>query len=110
MGDCIFCKIVSGEIPTELVFENSHVVAFRDLHPQAPQHFLVIPREHVDSVRELEDSEIMGYIMMGARELASREGIKDYRLVVNAGESAGQTVFHLHMHLLGGRDFTWPPG
>lgn len=110
MSDCIFCKIVSGEIPTELVYENTHVVAFRDLNPQAPHHYLIIPRQHVDSIRELEDQAVMGSIMNGARELAQQEGIKEYRLVINAGEGAGQTVFHLHMHLMGGRGFSWPPG
>ena len=111
---CLFCRIAEGEIPAEVVRSDSDVVAFRDIHPQAPTHILLIPRRHVPSVREMseEDSRLMGKLFMMARDLAREEGIEEggYRLVVNTGSEAGQTVFHLHLHLLGGRGMGWPPG
>jgi histidine triad (HIT) family protein len=111
---CLFCRIANGEIPAELVLETPTVVAFRDIHPQAPTHILIIPRKHIPSVARLEaeDAGIMGELFLAARELAVGEGIEEggYRMVVNAGPDAGQTVFHVHMHLLGGRGMGWPPG
>ena len=112
--NCLFCRIASGEIPAEVVRSDPDLVAFRDIHPQAPTHILLIPRKHVASVSELEesDAEIMGKLFLAAKELAREEGIDDggYRMIVNAGPDAGQTVFHIHMHLLGGRRMGWPPG
>ncbi len=113
-GKCLFCRIAKGEIPAELVRSEPDVVAFRDIHPQAPTHILLIPRKHLPSVREMseEDGQLMGKLFLMAREVAREEGIAEggYRLVVNAGADAGQTVFHLHLHLLGGRGMGWPPG
>lgn len=111
---CLFCRIASGEIPAELVYQTPEVLAFRDISPQAPTHILIIPRTHISSVTDLQegDSEMMGKLFLAARELARKEGIHEggYRMVVNAGADAGQTVFHIHMHLLGGRGMGWPPG
>ena len=113
-SDCLFCRIVDGEIPAEIVRSDSDVVAFRDINPQAPTHILIIPRKHIPSVSRLEagDAAIMGKLFLAAKELAREEGISDtgYRMVVNAGRAAGQTVFHIHLHLLGGRGMAWPPG
>ena len=112
--DCLFCRIVRGEIPASLVYSDPEVVAFRDIHPQAPTHILIIPRAHIPSVNELAsgDAELMGKLFLVARELAGEEGVSGdgFRMVVNAGPAAGQTVFHIHLHLLGGRDMGWPPG
>ena len=111
---CLFCRIAAGEIPAELVYDTPDVVAFRDINPQAPTHILIIPRKHVPSVSELEDgdAEVMGSLFRAAQELARKEEIEEsgYRMVVNAGADAGQAVFHIHMHLLGGRGMAWPPG
>jgi histidine triad (HIT) family protein len=111
---CLFCKISSGEIPSELLYETPRVVAFRDISPQAPTHILIIPRKHIASVAELQDDDggVMGELFLAARELARTEGIEEsgYRMVVNAGPDAGQAVFHIHLHLLGGRGMSWPPG
>lgn len=112
--DCLFCRIASGEIPADLVLETPDVLAFRDIHPQAPTHILIIPRAHIPSVSEMEEDQapVMGKLFLAARELAREEGIQEggFRMVVNAGADAGQTVFHIHMHLLGGREMGWPPG
>lgn len=112
--DCLFCDIAAGEMSADIVREDDDVVAFRDINPQAPTHILVIPREHVSSVDDLEDehADLVGKLYLAARDLARREGIADdgYRLVVNTGARAGQSVFHLHLHLLGGRAMKWPPG
>lgn len=112
--DCLFCRIASGEIPANVVLETPHVLAFRDINPQAPTHILIIPREHVPSVAEMSEgqAQLMGRLFLAARDLAREEGIQEggYRMVVNAGPDAGQTVFHVHMHLLGGRGMGWPPG
>lgn len=112
MTDCLFCKIIRGEIPSTKVFEDDSVFAFRDIHPQAPVHILVIPKQHIASVAEATDPSLMGILMLRAAEIARNEGIEQtgYRLVCNHGEQAGQSVFHLHMHLLGGRPLHWPPG
>ena len=112
--DCLFCKIATGKIPAQLVHETPDVVAFRDISPQAPTHILIIPRRHIPSVSDLGegDADLMGKLFLAARELATEEGIEEngYRMVVNAGADAGQTVFHIHLHLLGGRSMGWPPG
>jgi histidine triad (HIT) family protein len=113
-ANCLFCKISAGEIPADIVRSTEDVVAFRDIHPQAPTHILIIPREHIASVSEMEegDTEALGKLFLMAKELAREEGIAEggYRMVVNAGADAGQTVFHIHLHLLGGRGMGWPPG
>jgi histidine triad (HIT) family protein len=112
--DCLFCRIVAGEIPADVVLSTPDLMAFRDINPQAPTHILIIPKAHVASVSDLDpdQAELMGKLFLAARELAEREGIaqEGYRMVVNAGAAAGQTVFHIHMHLLGGRGMAWPPG
>lgn len=112
--DCVFCKIASGEIPADIVYEDADLLAFRDLNPQAPVHLLIIPRKHIPSLDGLwdEDSGIVGKIATVARDLARELGIAEegYRLVTNCGPQAGQTVLHLHFHLLGGRNLGWPPG
>ena len=109
---CLFCRIVRKEIPAQLVAETDDCVAFRDINPQAPVHILVIPREHVPSASAVIDPTVVGKVTRLAAELAQREGIAEsgYRLVMNTNADAGQTVFHLHMHLLGGRQMGWPPG
>jgi len=113
-SDCLFCRIAAGEIPADVVFETPEILAFRDIHPQAPTHILIIPRRHLSSVSDLQasDAELMGTLFLAARKLAENEGILKggYRMVVNAGPDAGQSVFHVHMHLLGGRGMGWPPG
>ncbi|MGE0199973.1 MAG: histidine triad nucleotide-binding protein [Candidatus Melainabacteria bacterium] len=110
MSDCLFCKIVAGDIPAERVFENDHVLAFPDINPQAPTHWLVIPKTHVAGVAAVDDPGLFQHVMAGARQAAVTAGLSDYRLVINNGAGAGQTVFHWHVHLLGGRSFSWPPG
>jgi histidine triad (HIT) family protein len=109
---CLFCRIIAGEIPAKLIAENAHCVAFRDINPQAPTHVLIIPREHVASLNEAKDPAMIGQLALMASEIARQEGIADrgYRTVFNTNGDAGQTVFHLHMHLLGGRTMKWPPG
>ena len=113
-SECLFCRIATGEIPAEVVKAKPDWVAFRDINPQAPTHILIIPRTHVASVTELEEAQTgeLGKLFLAAKELARDEGIEEtgYRMVVNAGADAGQTVFHIHMHLLGGRGMGWPPG
>jgi histidine triad (HIT) family protein len=113
-NDCIFCKIASGEIKTEVVLERDGIVAFRDANPMAPTHILLIPKEHVRDVTELQarHGPLLAEIIVAANELARSEGINEsgYRIVANVGPNAGQTVFHLHFHLLGGRGMAWPPG
>lgn len=112
--DCIFCKIVAGEIPAAKIFEDERAIVFRDINPQAPTHALVIPREHVASLDEAsEDNEaLLGHLLLVAARVARDEGLAEsgYRTVVNTGAEAGQTVFHIHVHLIGGRRLTWPPG
>ncbi len=111
-GDCIFCKIAAGEIPAEIVYQDDEVVAFRDINPQAPVHILVIPRAHLGSVAELQPDPAPGHMIQVAAQIACQEGIEGtgYRLVFNAGPDAGESVPHLHLHLLGGRKLGWPPG
>jgi len=113
VADCLFCSIVAGDIPADIVLSNEHVVAFRDIAPQAPTHVLVIPRDHHANIGELAsgDPQATAALLQAAREVAEAEGIGDaYRLVFNTGEGAGQSVFHVHGHVIGGRDLTWPPG
>ena len=110
--DCLFCKIAAGEIDSKRVYEDDRVVAFRDINPAAPVHVLVIPREHISRISEAgeEHAELIGRLHLAAGKVAEAEGLKDCRLVVNCGEGAGQSVFHVHLHLLGGRPMSWPPG
>jgi histidine triad (HIT) family protein len=114
MSECLFCKIVSRTIPAALIYEDDLLVAFDDINPQAPTHTLVIPRKHVASIAELQDSdvELLGRLMLAGNTIARQKGIADtgYRLVVNTGVNGGQSVFHLHLHVLGGRHLAWPPG
>lgn len=110
MSDCIFCKIANKEIPTELVYENEHVVAFNDINPAAPVHILVIPKAHVESLKELDDKNLMAELLSGVREVTKKLGITDYRTVINTGKGAGQEVFHIHLHIISGRPLKWPPG
>ncbi len=101
---CIFCRIIAGEIPSAKVYENDEVVAIRDRAPQAPVHVLVMPKKHMDSLAELKDPGIAAALLKGVREVAAQEGLKEYRTIANTGAGAGQTVFHLHLHVLGGRE------
>lgn len=108
--NCIFCKIAKGEIPTKPVYETDDVIAFNDLNPQAPVHILVIPKAHYKSLSEIDDIQLLGKVVNAVREITKKLGIKSYRTVVNTGEEAGQTVMHLHFHIMAGREFTWPAG
>ncbi|MES9993355.1 MAG: histidine triad nucleotide-binding protein [Candidatus Thiodiazotropha sp.] len=114
MSDCLFCKFVSGEIETDKVYEDDDLFAFRDINPQAPTHILIIPKRHVATLNDLEPSDytLMGKLTLAAQKIAKDEGIDNngYRLVINCNSDAGQSVFHIHMHLLGGRGMSWPPG
>lgn len=114
MSDCLFCKIRDGEIPADIVFENDDVLAFRDLNAQAPTHVLIIPRVHISTVNDMAENDemIMGKLFSAAKIIAAQEGVSGdgYRMVVNCNQQAGQTVFHIHMHLLAGRNMGWPPG
>jgi histidine triad (HIT) family protein len=111
-SDCLFCKIVAKTIPAKIVAENASCVAFRDINPQAPTHILVIPRQHTTSLNEARDARLIGEMHLLAAEIAKTEGLADrgYRTVINTNADAGQTVFHIHLHLLGGRRMSWPPG
>ncbi len=112
-ADCLFCKISAKQIPATLVYEDADVFAFQDINPQAPAHILLCPRKHLASLDEAkpEDQSLLGKIMLVAAQLARERDLTDgYRTVFNTGRGAGQTVFHLHLHLLGGRSFRWPPG
>ncbi|MEN8167696.1 MAG: histidine triad nucleotide-binding protein [Pseudomonadota bacterium] len=114
MDNCLFCKFVSGEIKPDLVYEDEEVLAFRDVNPQAPTHVLVIPKRHISTLNELEsgDAELMGKLYLAARKVAEDEGIAEpgYRTLINCNADGGQAVFHIHLHLLGGRPMGWPPG
>jgi histidine triad (HIT) family protein len=114
VSDCLFCRLVAGEIPAAIVHQNEHVVAFRDITPQAPTHILIVPRRHIASLNDLfpADDALVGEMVRVAASLAKENGHSDrgYRTVFNCNADAGQTVFHLHLHLLGGRKMTWPPG
>lgn len=110
--ECLFCRIVRGEVPAKLVFEDEHCIALRDINPQAPTHVLVVPREHVESLDRTHDAALVGRLLVAAAEIARREHVAEsgYRTVINTNRAAGQTVFHLHAHMLGGRALGWPPG
>ena len=112
--DCLFCKIIAGDIPSDKVYEDESVYAFRDIAPEAPVHILIVPKEHIASANEIDadNCAVVGHIYKVAAEIAKNEGIADggYRIVNNCGENGGQTVGHLHFHLLGGRSLQWPPG
>lgn len=112
--DCLFCKIIAGEIPAKVIHQDDKVIAFEDIHPQAPHHKLVIPKKHIATVNDLQqdDNELIGHMIQTAKKLANEFNIAEegYRLVMNCNAGAGQTVFHIHIHLLGGRHMTWPPG
>lgn len=111
--DCLFCKIINGEIPSNKVYEDDTVFAFRDIAPQAPTHILIIPKQHIKSAAEIDESNsaVISHIFEVAAKIAKQEGLDDgFRIVNNCGDIAGQTVKHLHFHLMGGREFTWPAG
>jgi histidine triad (HIT) family protein len=114
MPDCLFCKIASGEIPAKIIHQDEFVVAFEDINPQAPHHKIIIPRKHIATLNDLkeEDANLVGKMMLSATSLAKSLNIADpgYRVLMNCNAGGGQTVFHIHMHLLGGRQMTWPPG
>ena len=114
MKNCLFCKIAAGEMPSTKIHEDENFVVFRDINPQAPTHVLIIPRRHIEKLTDLseEDAELIGQMQLLANKIAEREGIVSggFRTVFNCGEGAGQSVWHIHMHLLGGRPMLWPPG
>ncbi len=114
MADCLFCKIIDGEIPGDIVYENDSVLAFNDINPIAPVHILVIPKEHIATLNDLEEkhTQTMGELFLAAKQIASEKGISEsgYRTVFNCNKDAQQTVFHIHLHLIAGRQMTWPPG
>ncbi len=114
MTDCLFCKMANGEIEPDLVYEDDEVIAFRDINPQAPTHVLVVPREHIPTLNDLQPrhAELVGRMFLAAKEVARKEGIQEsgYRTVINCNRDAGQAVFHIHLHVLGGRPMAWPPG
>lgn len=111
-NNCLFCKIIAGEIPVKLIAENDLAVAFRDIAPQAPTHVLVVPRRHIASLNDAESTAELGAVVLLAAEVARQEGIAEsgYRSVINTGSDGGQSVLHLHLHVLGGRSLAWPPG
>lgn len=110
--NCLFCKIIEGDIPADIIYRNENVVAFRDISPQAPTHVILVPTVHVENAAALAQlsSVITAALFTAANEIAAAEAIDGYRIVFNTGSSVGQSVFHAHLHLLGGRSFTWPPG
>jgi histidine triad (HIT) family protein len=114
MPDCLFCKIASGVIPAEVIFQDESVLAFRDINPKAPTHVLVIPRTHIPTINDIgsDDTDLIGRLYLAAKKIASDAGIaqRGYRTVMNCNAEAGQTVYHLHLHVLGGRAMHWPPG
>jgi histidine triad (HIT) family protein len=114
MTDCLFCKFVNGSIPVDFIYKDDEIVAFRDINPQAPHHVLIIPRRHIETVLDLndEDASLAGRMIIAAGKIAADIGISDkgYRLVFNCKRAGGQDIYHIHLHLLGGRQMTWPPG
>ena len=112
MTDCLFCKMITGEITPDKVYENDCLLAFRDINPRAPTHILIIPKQHVATLNDLNDPVLAGELLLAAIKIAEMEGLSEagYRTVINCNENGGQEVFHLHLHLLGGRKLTWPPG
>jgi histidine triad (HIT) family protein len=113
-NNCLFCRVVAREIPADIIYEDEHCAAFRDINPQAPTHVLVIPRQHIESLNEADQTTetLLGHLLFVAARVARSEGIAEtgYRTAINTGAGAGQSVFHLHLHVLGGRAFSWPPG
>lgn len=111
---CVFCKLAKGQLRADIVYEDNTVLAFKDIHPQAPVHVLVIPREHITALWEVDEShiQVLGRMILAANDVADRLGVQEtgYRIVINTGTEAGQTVDHVHLHVLGGRKLTWPPG
>ena len=114
MSDCLFCKIIKGEIPGDIVYENNHVLAFNDINPIAPTHILIIPKGHISTLNDLEEehTQIMGELFLAAKAIANDTGVSEsgYRTIFNCNKDAQQTVFHIHLHLIAGRQMTWPPG
>jgi histidine triad (HIT) family protein len=112
MGDTVFGQIIRGERQADIVYQDDQCLVIRDIHPQAPVHLLVIPKKPIPKIAETtpDDQELLGHLLLTANRVARQEGLSDYRLVVNNGSQAGQSVFHLHIHVLGGRPFAWPPG
>jgi histidine triad (HIT) family protein len=112
MSDTIFAKIINREMDADIIYEDDQALAFRDINPQAPVHFLVIPKKPIAMLSDAADSDqaLLGHLLLVARKVAADEGLEDFRLNVNNGAGASQTVFHLHIHVLGGRSFSWPPG
>jgi histidine triad (HIT) family protein len=113
MADCLFCKIAAKELDSEIVFESDHIVAFKDINPAAPVHVLVIPKEHIASVQDLssQHASLLGEVFEAIGKIATEQGVDTgYRIVSNVGRAAGQSVFHVHFHLIGGREMAWPPG
>ncbi len=112
--DCLFCKIIQREIPADIVFEDEHVLAFNDINPQAPTHILIIPKQHIATLNDIEEADLalIGRLQYTAARLAKERGFAEdgYRVVMNCNDQGGQTVYHIHMHLMGGRRFTWPAG
>ena len=112
--DCLFCKIAAGVIPAKKVLETDEIIAFYDINPQAPKHLLIIPKKHIATIDEasIEDEQLLGKMILTAQKLASMEGLtkSGYRLIFNVNQDGGQVVYHIHLHLLGGRQMTWPPG
>lgn len=112
MNECIFCKIAKKEIKGNIVYEDNDVLAFKDLNPQAPVHILIIPKKHIETLNELQDEKLAGHLLTVSISIAKQNNLQDkgYRIVINCQKDAGQAVFHIHYHLLGGRKFNWPPG
>lgn len=110
MKDCLFCRIIDGKVPAQVILDDDDILAINDVFPRAPFHVLVMPKRHVARLSELDDATLAGRLVQAARRVARDAGHKDYRLVVNNGEAAGQSVDHLHLHVLAGRAFAWPPG
>jgi histidine triad (HIT) family protein len=114
MDECLFCKMVAGDIPADVVYQDDDVLAFRDINPQAPVHVLIIPKRHISTLNDLtaDDAELIGKLSLAAAKIAKQEGIADagYRTLINTNREGGQVVFHIHMHLMGGRRMGWPPG
>ncbi len=112
--DCLFCKMAKGEIKPDLLYEDDHVLAFKDINPQAPVHFLVIPKQHITTLNDLDDNhaELIGRLYLAAKKIARDQGIAEggYRCLINCNADAGQSVWHVHLHVLGGRTMAWPPG
>lgn len=110
MEECVFCKIAFKELSTELLYEDDRIVAFKDINPVAPVHVIIIPKKHYDSIKKVDDKDLIGDLFLVGNKVAKKLDIHSYRFVINTEKEAGQTVFHLHLHLIGGRKMNWPPG